>query len=96
MARKKGRARKGKQSWVDLVLSANAGLQFAEPFIQRNVHGAVMSGDLQGAVTAGREAGKEAASIKNIAEAAGPYVLKKVIMRFVKVRSPKIGGRNLF
>lgn len=95
MARSKRGRRKGKMSWVDIGLAANAAGQFAEPFLQRGVHTAVQSGDVQAAITAVREGSKEAAGFQNLVQAAGPWMLKKLIFRFIPKPRIKVGGRGL-
>lgn len=99
MARRTRRGRKGgrksKASIADVLVGINATGQLAEPMLP--AIGAALAGDYPGALSAARAGAKEAASFRNIGQAAAPaaavWAAKKVgLGRMLKF---KVLGRRL-
>lgn len=98
MARKKRGGRRGKASILDAAIGLNAGLQMAEPFVEKNVHGHLMAGNFKEAAAAAKPAIKEAVSFQNLAQVAVPAVGARAVKwagRKLGLGRIKLFGRRL-
>jgi len=95
MAKKKGKRGKKSISLADLVVGGNAIAQMVEPFITAGIVEKVKAGDWAGTVAAFKQGGKEAASIGNLLQTAGPVLGLAIVRRILKAigrRSPTVLG----
>jgi hypothetical protein len=101
MTKTKKTARKGKRSIniAKLAVGANAIFQMVEPFVSAGAIEAARNKDVAGFIAAIKAGSKEAVSIANMLEAAGPAVVLAIATKVAKMTGaprPHIGNVHAY